>query len=54
MSDEAEALAHVKYTNLRKRVNAEGWSDNMELLLKRWGEKAAGLRFLHSTSGGEW
>jgi hypothetical protein len=54
MSDEAEALAHVKYINLRKKVNAEGWSDNIELLLKRWGEKAAGLRFLHSTTGGEW
>lgn len=54
MSDEAEALAHVKYVNLRKKVNAEGWSDNMELLLKRWAEKAAGLRYLHSFTGGEW
>lgn len=54
MSDEAEALAHVKYVNLRKKVNAEGWSYNMELLLKRWAEKAAGLRYLHSTTGGEW
>jgi len=54
MSDEAEALAHVRYVNLRKKVNAEGWSDNMELLLKRWAEKAAGLRFLHSVTGSEW
>lgn len=54
MSDEAEALAHVKYVNLRKKVNAEGWSDNMELLLKRWAEKSAGLRYLHSVTGGEW
>lgn len=54
MTEEAEALAHVKYLNLRKKVNAEGWSDNMELLLKRWAEKAAGLRFLHSQTGGEW
>lgn len=54
MSEEAEALAHVRYVNLRKKVNAEGWSDNMELLLKRWAEKAAGLRFLHSFTGGEW
>jgi hypothetical protein len=54
MSDEAEALAHVRYLNLRKKVNAEGWSDNMELLLKRWAEKAAGLRYMHSATGGEW
>ena len=52
--DEAEALAHVKYTNLKKKVNADSWSTNMELLLKRWAEKAAGLRFMHATTGGEW
>lgn len=54
MSEEAEALAHVRYVSLKKKVNAEGWTDNMELLLKRWGEKAAGLRFLHESTGGEW
>ena len=26
----------------------------MELLMKKWGEKAAGLRFMHSHSGGSW
>ena len=26
----------------------------MELLMKQWGEKAAGLRFMHAHSGGIW
>ena len=26
----------------------------MELLMKQWGEKAAGLRFMHSHAGGKW
>tara|TARA_A100001011_G_scaffold322940_1_gene344567 strand:- start:132 stop:743 length:612 start_codon:yes stop_codon:yes gene_type:complete len=26
----------------------------MELLMKQWGEKAAGLRFMHSHSGSQW
>ena len=53
-SGEAEALASARLGDLRKKVNAESWSDNMELLMKQWGEKAAGLRFMHSHSGGKW
>ena len=51
---EAEALASARLGDLRKKVNAESWSDNMELLMKQWGEKAAGLRFMHSHSGSQW
>ena len=51
---EMEALANARLGDLRKKVNAESWSDNMELLMKQWGEKAAGLRFMHSHSGGKW
>ena len=53
-TDAEEALASIKLSGLRKRLNAEAWSDNMENLLKQWGEKAAGLRFMHSTAGGGW
>lgn len=53
-TDAEEALASTKLSGLRKRLNAEAWSDNMENLLKQWGEKAAGLRFMHSTAGGGW
>jgi hypothetical protein len=51
---EQEALATARLGDLRKKVNAESWSDNMESLMKQWGEKAAGLRFMHAHSGGKW
>ena len=51
---EQEALATARLGDLRKKVNADSWSDNMELLMKQWGEKAAGLRFMHSHSGSQW
>ena len=53
-NEEKEALASAKFSALRKKINADSWSDNMELLMKKWGEKAAGLRFMHSNSGGSW
>ena len=49
-----EALAAARLGDLRKKVNAESWSNNMEDLLAGWGEKAAGLRFMHDNTGGSW
>ncbi|ALH23412.1 hypothetical protein ceV_506 [Chrysochromulina ericina virus CeV-01B] len=51
---EAEALANARLGDIRKKVNAESWSDNMEILMKQWGEKAAGLRFMHGHAGSQW
>ncbi len=51
---EAEALANARLGDIRKKVNAESWSDNMEILMKQWGEKSAGLRFMHSHAGSKW
>lgn len=51
---EQEALASARLGDLRKKVNADSWSENMESLMKQWGEKAAGLRFMHAHSGGIW
>ena len=51
---EQEALVSARLGDIRKRVNAESWSDNMEKLIADWGEKAAGLRFMHSHSGSGW
>ena len=51
---EQEALVSARLGDLRKKVNADSWSENMEVLMKQWGEKAAGLRFMHSHSGGVW
>jgi hypothetical protein len=53
-SGEAEALATARLGDLRKKVNADSWSDNMEDLMKGWGEKAAGLRFMHGHASGQW
>ena len=49
-----EAIASVKMAGLRKKINAESWNDNMENLMKMWGEKAAGLRFMHDNAAGGW
>ncbi len=51
---EQEALATARLGDLRKKVNADSWSDNMEELMKQWGEKAAGLRFMHADSASSW
>lgn len=55
MSTEAQqALASVKMANLKKKINADSWNDNMENLMKSWGEKSAGLRFMHKDACGSW
>ena len=52
--DTQAALADVKRSGLIKQQNAASWSPHMEDLMKMWGEKAAGLRFIHSKSAGKW
>ena len=51
---EQEALVSARLGDIRKKVNAESWSINMEKLVADWGEKAAGLRFMHAHSGSSW
>lgn len=53
-TSELHALANAKLSDLTKKINAESWSDNTELLMKKWGEEAAGLRFMHHHSGRKW
>ena len=48
-----ENTAH-KLSEMKKKINLESWNDHMEDLLKSWGEKAAGLRFIHSKSSADW
>ena len=52
--EEKEALTTARLGDLRKKLNADSWSDNMEFLMQDWGEKAAGLRFMHAHSGSQW
>lgn len=52
--EEIEALTTARLGDIRKKINLASWTDNMELLMKHWGEKAAGLRFMHLHTGGKW
>lgn len=55
MSTEAmEALTSAKLGDLKKKINAASWNPHMENLMKSWGEKSAGLRFMHSNASGYW
>ena len=55
LSSEAEqALTAVRLGDLKKKINAGTWNDNMENLMKTWGEKAGGLRFMHNNAAGSW
>lgn len=49
-----EALIASQLADIKKRANAESWNDHMEDLLKAWGEKSAGLRFMHNKSASYW
>jgi len=53
-TDQQAALAAANMGALRKMQNASSWSDHMEELMKAWGEKAAGLRWIHSKDAGHW
>lgn len=48
------ALSEVKMAGLKKKVNADSWNDEYEDIIKEWGEKASGLRFMHGNSSGYW
>ena len=52
--EDKEALASARASDLKKQVNADSWSPHIETLMKTWGEKSAGLRFLHTESSCYW
>ena len=52
--DEIQALTAAKLSDVRKELNNQSWNNNMENLMKDWGEKAAGLRFMHENSASNW
>ena len=52
--DQKAALAAANMGALKKKMNADSWSEHMEDLMKAWGEKAAGLRWIHSRDSGVW
>ncbi|KAK3246296.1 hypothetical protein CYMTET_44162 [Cymbomonas tetramitiformis] len=52
--EEQMALEAVKLTALKKKINAKGWSNHMEDIMKAWGEKAASNREMHDTAASKW
>ena len=52
--EETHALTSARLGDMRKKINAASWTNNMELLMKHWGEKAAGLRYMHLHTGEKW
>lgn len=52
--EEAGALAAAKLDDLKKKINAGTWNEHLEELLSSWGEKAAGLSFMHRAASGYW
>lgn len=52
--EEEFAVAQIKASAIKKQVNAASWNDDYENLLASWGEKAAGLRYMHGNSSGYW
>jgi len=52
--EQQEALRSAELGGLKKKINASSWSEHMEDLMKSWGEKAAGLRWMHGNSAGSW
>lgn len=52
--DERMALEAARLRLLKKKVNADSWTNELEDLMKAWGEKAAGCRELHRKAGMLW
>ena len=53
-NEEAFAVAQIKAAGIKKQVNAASWNNDYENMLAEWGEKAAGLRYMHGNSSGYW
>ena len=52
--EQQHALKNANLAGLQNELNAASWSDHMEELIKAWGEKAAGLRWMHNQSASKW
>ena len=52
--EQKQALMNANLAGLQNELNAASWSDHMEELMKAWGEKAAGLRWMHNRSATKW
>ena len=53
-NEEQQALDSIKFDDYKKRIVSASWSTHMETLMKTWGEKSAGLRFMHNSASDYW
>ena len=53
-NEEEFAVAQIKAAGIKKQVNAASWNNDYENMLAAWGEKEAGLRYMHGNSSGYW
>jgi hypothetical protein len=52
--DQELAVQTAQAASTRKKLNAASWNNHSEDLLCAWGEKAAGLRWIHNASASRW
>lgn len=52
--DEEQALNAAKFSELQKKLNEASWNDEAEDLMRSWGIKSAGLRWLHFNAATTW
>ena len=52
--EEKQAILEARRLKIQGELNAASWSPHMEELIKAWGEKAAGLRWMHNQSASKW
>ena len=52
--DEISALEGVRLTRIKKKINSSSWSNELEDLMRSWGEKAAGNREMHDNAASKW
>lgn len=48
------SVVNTELLNLKKKLNAEAWSNEIEDVMQAWGEKAAGHRELHLNASSHW
>lgn len=53
-SDQQAALMEANYAALKKQMNEAAWTNHQEDLMAGFGEKAAGLRWLHNKASAGW
>lgn len=53
-AEENLAITQVKMAGYKKKLNADSWNNEYEDVITQWGEKASGLRFMHTNSAGYW